>query len=78
MLDIKDRIYKAIAEFVESHSFEQSIIYLSMTDYALLHSEAESTVLGRSFLIGHYGSDMRFCDLEVKIHPNDCSDIVIC
>lgn len=78
MLDIKDRIYSAIAKFVESHNYEQSFIYLSRRDYALLHSEAESTVLGRSFLIGGYGTDMNFCDLEVRIHPDDREDIFIC
>ena len=78
MINIKDKIYEAIAKFVETHNYEQSAIYLSRIDYGLLHSEAESTVLGRSFLIGEYGTDMRFCDLEVKIHPDKRNDICIC
>ena len=78
MLDIKTRIEAAIAKFVMTHNYEQSIIYLSGRDYALLHSEAESTLLGRNFLVGGYGTDMKFSDLEVKIHPDDRKDICIC
>lgn len=76
-VNIKDRIYEAIAEFVGSHDYEQSVIHLSSTDYGLLHFEATSTEVGRSFLIGDYGTDMRFCDLEVKMRFDDRGDIVI-
>lgn len=77
-MNIKDRIYKAIGEFVESHTYKQEAIYLSSADYKELHTEAASTELGRSFLIGDYGNDMNFCDLSVHIHPDDRKDIVIC
>ena len=70
-MNIKDRIYKAINDFVLSHSTEQSTICLSEYDYKELHSEAESTALGRSFLVGDYGTDMKFCNLDVRIHNED-------
>jgi len=65
MLDIKDRIYEAISKFVETHSYEQSIIYLSRTDFHLLRIEAESSELG---FFGNHGSALKFEGLVVKIH----------
>lgn len=71
MLDIKDRIFEAIAEFAKTHSYVQSVIYLSKLDYKELLSEARSTELGRAFT----ANGMKFCQLDVKVHGRD--EIVI-
>ncbi|KKL96731.1 hypothetical protein LCGC14_1841580 [marine sediment metagenome] len=65
---LKEKISEAIANFVLSHDYKQSCIYLNAIDYKKLHDEAEGTELGRSFLIGEYGSDMCFWNLAVRIH----------
>ena len=61
MLDIQDRIFEAIVEYVENSNNVQSKIFLPRRDYDLLHKQARSTVLGRIFSSG----GLFFCTLEV-------------
>ncbi len=68
--NIKDRIYAAIALFVEDGGIQTKVI-LSRVDYKSLLREANSTVLGCSFLKAGF----RFCDLAVFSYSGD--DIVI-
>ncbi len=68
--DIKDRIYAAIALFVEGGGIQTKVI-LSRADYTRLRREASSTVLGRSFLKAGF----KFCQLDVFRYNGD--DIVI-
>lgn len=78
-MNIKDRIYRAIHKFTLSHAYKQSVIWLFPADFEELHSEVRSTSLGRSFLIGSYGNDLKFCDLDVRIGENEGFDgILIC
>lgn len=67
-MDIHDRITEAISLYIERNSANQSRIHLSSNDYKELHREAGSTELGRSFLVGKYGSDMCYCNMPVSIH----------
>ena len=64
--NIKDRIYTAIASFVESGGMQTKVI-LSRVDYKTLLREANSTVLGRSFV----KCGFRFCDLDVFSYGGD-------
>lgn len=61
-MDISDRLFDAIAKYVEGDSKKvQSKIFLPKKEYDLLYKQARSTVLGRIFSSG----GLYFCTLEV-------------